>query len=290
MTPKADNEEPTSAPVEEKNLLDRPIFAFNFAPVPHAYSVCPFAIKLESFLRIHEIPYESVYGANFSSKGMMPYIRLDHPDEERGVEIPDSNVVIARLREELGGDCSESRLTPVQRATTHFLIRALEEHTTQVGFYYRYGLHMESFLDAADIGRRFRPGSCEIWGKAQPRLTLNKTKARGLTRHSDEELWSFSDQDIQAIADVLGDRRYLLGGDGPTLADCAVFGHLSQFLWIPMDFPQRRYLLENCDNVVRFMNDFRATYWADWEDLCKITLDYANGQTSLRKKHHFIRS
>lgn len=280
ITPKEKDE-----PMVEKDiyLLNRPIFAFNFAPVPHVYSPCPFAIKLESFLRINGIPYESIYGAKFSSKGMMPYIRLDHPDE--GTEIPDSNMVIGRLLEELGKSSSDSHLTPQQRAMTHFLIRMLEEHTQQIGFYYRYGLQMESFLDALDIEHRFRPGASKYWGNAQPQVTLNKTKIRGLSRHSDEDIWKFSNDDIQAISDVLGDEQFLLGGDKPTLADCAVFGHLSQFLWIPIDFPQRKYLLESCPNLVKFMNHFRATYWPDWEDLCNIKLDYANGQSCFRKKH-----
>jgi len=285
-TTRKTDEEPL--PLVEKNLLDRPIFAFNLPPVPHVYSVCPFAIKLESFLRINKIPYESIYGGGFSSKGMLPYIRLDHPDKETGHEIPDSNVIIERLREELGESSSEAHLTPHQRAATHFLIRMLEEHTQQVGFYYRYGLHIESFIDALDIQHRFRPGVSKFWGGRQPEITLNKTKARGLTRHTDEEIWKFSNDDIQAISDMLGDQLFLLGGDKPTLADCAVFGHLSQFLWIPIDFPQRQYLMENCPNVVQFMKQFRATYWPDWEDLCNVTVDYANGQTSVRKKHDKI--
>lgn len=32
-------------------------YLFNFPPVADAYSVCPFAIKLESFCRVNGIPY-----------------------------------------------------------------------------------------------------------------------------------------------------------------------------------------------------------------------------------------
>jgi len=275
-------------PLDENDLLDRRIYVFNFAPVPHVYSVCPFAIKLESFMRINNIPYESVYGSNFSSKGQMPHIRLDHPDK-LGHEIPDSNVIIGHILKALGETSSDFHLTPQQRATTHFIIRMLEEHTQQIGFYYRYGLHMESFLNALEIEHRFRPGAAKFWGSVQPQATIDKTKARGLSRHSDEEIWTFSNEDLRAISDALGDQRFLLGGDKPTLVDCAVFGHLSQFLWIPIDFPQKQYLVENCPNVVKFMNQFRATYWPDWEDLCNIKLGYANGESSLQKTHHTIR-
>jgi glutathione S-transferase len=250
-------------------IIDRKIFVCTFRPVPHVYSICPFGIKIESFLRINKIPYEPVFGSKMSSKGMMPYIRLDDPD--CGDEIPDSNVILARLQEELKQQeqvgYSESHLTPAQRATAHMLIRMLEEHTSPVGFYYRYGLNMAQFSEALDLADRFAPGMAERWGKFQPDNTKAKTKYRGLSRHSDEELWDFSNDDLQAISDHLGDEPYYFG-DRPSLADCAVFGHVSQLLWIPIDFPQKKYLHERCPNIVKFMNRFRAEFWPDWEDLC----------------------
>jgi len=54
-------------------------------------NISPFSLKVESFLRLYDIPYEMVPTFTFSSKGQMPYIRLNSID---GVEIPDSNVII----------------------------------------------------------------------------------------------------------------------------------------------------------------------------------------------------
>jgi hypothetical protein len=33
-----------------------------------------------------------------------------------------------------------------------------------------------------------------------------------------------------------------------------LFGHLAQFLNIPMDFPQKQYMMDHCDNVVRYID------------------------------------
>jgi glutathione S-transferase len=225
---------------------------------------------LESFFRINNISYEPVYSGKMGSKGMVPYIRLGDPDT--GEEMPDSNVVIAHILQQ-GLAHSETALTSKQRATAHMLIRMLEEHTSQLGFYYRYGLHMKEFLEALDIHERFPPGFADRWGKFQPETTKTKTKYRGLTRHSDDELWGFSNDDIQAISDYLGDKQYFFG-DRPSLADCAVFGHLSQFLWIPIDFPQKQYMKEKCPNIVDFMDRFRSEFWSDWEDLCATSVQY----------------
>jgi len=35
----------------------------------------------------------------------------------------------------------------------------------------------------------------------------------------------------------LGNKKFL-HGDTPTTIDCVIFGHLAQFLYIPMEFPQ----------------------------------------------------
>ena len=37
----------------------------------------------------------------------------------------------------------------------------------------------------------------------------------------------------------LGNKRFMFG-DSATSLDCVVFGHLAQFLYIPMEFPQVR--------------------------------------------------
>jgi len=273
--------------MEEIITKSKTIFLCTFTPCPHVYSICPFAIKLESFLRINKIPYQPKYVRTPGPKGMVPWIILD--DKETGTAIPDSNVILSKVQEELrcrqqqqeehDHSYSESSLTTSQRATTHMLIRMLEEHLAQIGFYYRYGLHMDDFLKVLDIADRWPDGVSERWGNVQPDITKTKTRYRGLTRHSDEELWEFANDDIRYISELLGDNEdknaYLMGGDKPTLADCAVFGHLAQFLWIPLDFPQKKFIQEECPNLVSFMNRFRDEYWPDWDDLCDTLVDWS---------------
>jgi len=67
------------------------VYLFTFPPVPRVRNISPFSLKVESFLRLYDIPYEMVPTFTFSSKGQMPYIRLNSID---GMEIPDSNVII----------------------------------------------------------------------------------------------------------------------------------------------------------------------------------------------------
>ena len=87
---------------------------------------------------------------------------------------------------------------------------------------------------------------------------------------------------------MLGDKPYFFGsnphtlgitahvkfGDGEQkltmfyISDCAAFGHLAQFAYIPMAFPQQIYMKANCDNLLRFLDRMRADLWPDWEEMC----------------------
>jgi len=206
----------------------------------------------------------SVYTTEFSKEGRsMPYLRVGDPDT--GEEISDSNLIIERLAKDF--EVSDSKLSTFEKAVTHTSVRMIEEHLCQIGFYFRYGLNMKAFVDSLHLEDRWDE-SLEMWVRFQPNATIDKTRKRGLLRHSDETLWSMSNDDIQALSDMLGDGEYFFGGL-PTLIDCTVFGHLSQFLWLPLDFPQKAYIKERCPNLVRFMTRFREQYWPDWESRCK---------------------
>ncbi|CAB9511821.1 Failed axon connections homolog [Seminavis robusta] len=244
------------------------VFVFNFPPVPHVYSICPFGLKLESFCRINEIPHETIWTTNVSKYGTLPYCRFG--DKETGEEIPDSNLSLDRLKQEFRVSEDAVTVSAADRALTHLIVRMLEEHTAQIGFYYRYGLEVPKFVESLEIEDRFcRPVYAQGFLHGLPDAIKDKALKRGIARHPEETIWKFSFDDLQALSDLLGDdKTYFLGGESPTLADCAVFGHLAQFLWIPMDFPQKQYLKEHCPNLVQFMEHFRARVWPDWEELC----------------------
>ena len=67
------------------------IYLVQFPVSPSIRSISPFALKLETYLRLKNVPYEPVYSQKFSTKGQTPYIELN------GEQIPDSNVIIQEL-------------------------------------------------------------------------------------------------------------------------------------------------------------------------------------------------
>ena len=163
---------------------------------------------------------------------------------------------------------------------SHMISRMLDEHTAQIGFYYRYALQVDQFIKELDIGPRFFHSDQSTLGnmiagsfaKGIVASITVKMKQRGLIDHSEDELSAFTNADLQALSDYLGSKTWFQGGtssSSATRTDCAVFGHLSQFLYMPWkDFPPRQ-LLCKYPNLVDFMARFKARYWPDWDDKCQ---------------------
>ncbi len=120
----------------------------------------------------------------------------------------------------------------------------------------------------ADISRK---GAfvANIFESVMPKGFAKKMEQRGLKGHSLEELWKFSYDDLTALSNLLGEKKYFLGRDHATCIDCTIFGHLAQFLFIPIDFPQKQFLYEKCPNLVNFVERFKAEHWVDWESKCE---------------------
>lgn len=254
------------------------VILHTFPPVSKAYSITPFGIKVESWLRVKGIDYDIVYTSAFGPKKKIPYIHLvttsEDCQEDSDVEvIGDSNCIIQRLENEF--NIKKEDLSKEQSAIALAVTRMLEEHTTQITFYYRYCLEMDDFMSSLDIRNRLFSGEesgmgafvAKMFGKGMQKGFQKKMKMRGLLGHTDEELWEFSKQDLKAVSDLLGDKQYFFGGSKATTIDCTMFAHLSQIMYIPLTnpFPQRSYIENECPNLVEFMNRFKATYWNDWD-------------------------
>ena len=50
------------------------VYLHTFPPLPHVYSMLPFSLKVESWLRLHGIDYECVHCMEFGPKGQIPFV------------------------------------------------------------------------------------------------------------------------------------------------------------------------------------------------------------------------
>jgi glutathione S-transferase len=83
----------------------------------------PFCMKLETYLRMAEIPHELAFEETLDKapKNKMPYI------EDEGKKIGDSNLVIEYLQKKYG-DRTDAHLSPADRAVSLAMRRMIDIH------------------------------------------------------------------------------------------------------------------------------------------------------------------
>ena len=96
----------------------------------------------------------------------------------------------------------------------------------------------------------------KTWGRVQPYITKFRSHLHGIGRHENTDIWEMSFKDLAALSSWLGDNKYF-HGTKPTTVDCMLFGHLAQFLYIDIGFPQKvNNIVENgdylnlCENIL----------------------------------------
>lgn len=265
-----------------QGTMTKKLVLYTFPPVANSYSMSPFALKTESFLRVNNISYEKCYTSSFGKNKTIPYLRVFNDEQDDGSyeELSDSNQIIARLTEDPDFDTSkgEENLSKEQKAIGKACLRMLEEHTSQVGFYYRYALNMHNFTEATQLRERLFMAEKSKLGafifkmfiKKMPPAWMKKAEARGFVRYGNPDIvCEMACEDLSVLEDLMpGDgKNYFFGRSHPGALDCTVFGHLSQFLYIPMGSPFQKYLEESCPNLIRFMANFKNKVFPDWEAL-----------------------
>ncbi|HJL17459.1 MAG TPA: glutathione S-transferase family protein [Sandaracinaceae bacterium LLY-WYZ-13_1] len=219
---------------------------------PGAYgldSLSPFCTKLDVYLRLAGIEHETRLGdPREAPKGKLPYVRWD------GALIGDSQIVLERCRTELG-DPLDGRLDAAERARGHLVRRTCEEHLYWVLLEVRWGddrIWDTSYRDAIASAlpaavRWFLPGLLR-------RGVIKSLKAQGLGRHARAEVVRMGEQDLDALATVVGDGPFLFG-DEPTSFDCSLYAMVEHLRRTPGEHPlveavkARAPLVRLCDRM-----------------------------------------
>ena len=231
------------------------LFAFGTGwgvPFPTA---APFPLKLATWLRMAGKPCDFVVANDPSKgpKGKSPWIEYD------GVRMGDSSLIIDFLEEKFGIDL-DAHLNAHQRALALSVQRMLEEHYHQCFehqlFFGRGGPErLREFASSMPIPLRW--------------LVLNLVKrgfskqlyARGMGRHSDEVVVSQGKADLDALAELLGDKPYFLGGQ-PSSIDACIFGFLGVSLYVNGDNQLYRHGA-SIESLMRYCERMRARYFAE---------------------------
>lgn len=218
----------------------------------------PFVIKLETWLRMAGIPYQTQVGdPNKAPKKKLPYV------DDDGRIIPDSARILAHLQRTRGVDL-DAHLDARQRAIATAVQAMLEEHHYFIIVHVRwatadgiaaYRPTMLRYCDAARIPRPLQSLAIRL----ARRGLAGQAHAQGIARHDDAEIMAIGQRHWTAVSDLLGDQPFLLG-ERPTNIDATVYAFLASTIHSPFHNAIKTHAL-GLANLVAYDRRMRAAYW-----------------------------
>jgi len=209
---------------------------YKFVPQFGLRDASPFALKLETYLRLAGLEYNTneIMDPTQAPKAKIPYI----VDGEQ--TIADSSLCISYLKDKYGDPLGEN-LSPAQHAIGHALKTMLEERTYWVIVNTRWMdednqklIKSTWFGEIPGLFRGF------IFGKIIK--DMKKTMyGHGIGRHSSAEIMGFGLADIACLESVLGNKPYLLG-DSPSEYDASGYGFLANIMAKPFPTAMSDYI------------------------------------------------
>lgn len=229
--------------------MERPeghvITLYQFRPRDGLPNPSPFCMKLETYLRLANLPYEAKTVLRpGSATGKCPYIVID------GETLTDSNLIIGTLESRFGHPV-DGKLTLAQRGESLAFQRMLEEHLYWVAVYGRWVAQplelRRKFLEDLGIPRALS-GIAAWVGRRRYQRALH---AQGLGRHPPEVIWQLGISDLQAIAHWLGARPFAFG-DTPTVLDACLYSYVGNIIRSSWDNPLKTATLKHRTLVDHF--------------------------------------
>jgi len=207
------------------------IKVFGGVPFAGLADFSPASLKVKTYLRMREIPYEAKDGnpSNGPTK-KIPFVQFDD-----GEIVGDSSLIFEAIHKRHGNPL-DAHITPEQHALGHVIRRSLEEHLYWVTMLARW----REPAGFATMKKAFKPMLPPVIGPlimgAIRRSSIANAWGQGLGRHKADHVWAAGIEDLNAVAVFLGDKPYLFG-DAPTSYDAAVYGQIANALSSAFDNP-----------------------------------------------------
>jgi hypothetical protein len=220
-------------------------------------NLCPFMVKMETWMRMHNIKYQIVDTNNTRSKrGNLPYMLLN------GEEYSETQFMIEFLSRRNGLSLDEG-LSAEQLAVRRAVIALVEQSTAWTAFVLAYCRHNEQFKKWCRLSHS-KYFNDALFSKMISIVTP-RANGHGYGHLTNDELAQTGKDDIRAISTLLGDKKFFFG-DKPTMIDCALFAQLSQLAYVTFPYPHKELFRTECTNIVPYLDRVKAAFWPDWDE------------------------
>jgi glutathione S-transferase len=189
-----------------------------FRRSPPLANAGPFCMKLETWLRLADLPHRITWADDMAAapKGKAPWLTL--PD---GRTLGDSALAIAHLTAAHGVRLDDG-LEPREAALAHALAVMLEERTYFAIAYNRWAIDVNwAVVRDAYFGDVPPAQRAAVTDPIRAEM-LQALHLQGLGRHRPEEVDALAARDVDALAVALGERPFVTG-DRPRSVDATAF-------------------------------------------------------------------
>ncbi|PAV87404.1 hypothetical protein WR25_14210 [Diploscapter pachys] len=222
------------------------VYLFQFSRPQHMPNLSPFCLKVETLLRAHKIKHEIRETTKLRSKyGLLPFIELN------GKHYADSQLIDFVLREHFKIDqyatkYDEGVARAIDRMIDSFTFGEFCQNLVKI-------LHLPSVVSAI------------LGGFVMPLFIGCKFKQRVNTivgPFSQEEFLLLFRKDMEAVANVLGDKKYLFG-DKITSADCTLWALLAISYYASYEVTIQRIIREEFKPIQEYLDRIRHELYPD---------------------------
>ena len=212
----------------------------------------PFVTKTEVLLKLSGLPYQKKRAnVRKAPKGKLPYI------DDDGTIVADSTFIRFHLEDKHGIDFDKG-FTPEQRGVAWAVEKLFEDHLYWAGVDNRW--MVDTNFDKGP--RRFFdpiPSPVRPLVIAMVRRQVKRNMwGHGMGRHSRADIQRLSARGLNAVADILGNKPFLLG-DRPCGADATAFAFIAGTLTAFFDDPARDKAMKRANLVA-----YRDRGMAQW--------------------------
>lgn len=218
-----------------------------------------FCVKVETYLRMAKLPYETIPTLPFKAPlGKLPYIE----DHGKSARIADSRLILHYL-ESAYSVTLDAHLDAATKSVAKALQRLIEEHLYWASMYARWRYTEQNWQSTKRaIFGVLPPVVRDIGAFVYYRRIGSQILGHGLGRLTPDRVFDLGGEDLDALASFLGEKPYFLG-DRPTALDATAYGFLVNIVAPPVESPLKERAIGHA-NLVEYCRRMQMEYFPEF--------------------------